>query len=135
MDDNYIVRMRDAEVTLVGPFENQAELVAWGRHDQRESDDDPRWQSVRVDLPTRSGVVVVPVNEPDLKLLARLTQLRVTTAAMTAGLKVYVRTSDDERHGPFVVSERDGLHFIYGPLGEHWLRVDRDGYYAGLELA
>ena len=59
-EPNYIIRMRDEGYSIIGPFDSREALVAWGRRDQENSGDDPRWQSLYLDDPHAPATVVVP---------------------------------------------------------------------------
>jgi hypothetical protein len=60
MEHNCIIRIRDDSYSIVGPFASRDDLVAWGRKDQAESGDDPRWQSVYLADPHARPTVLKP---------------------------------------------------------------------------
>ena len=59
-DHNYIIRIRDAEFDIVGPFGSQDKLAAWGKASQAASEDDPRWQSVYLVDPEGTPRLLTP---------------------------------------------------------------------------
>ena len=62
---HYIIRMRDTSYTVVGPFETQDDAAKWGRRDQAENGDDPRWQTIELADPHHVEVVAPEVpSEP-----------------------------------------------------------------------
>lgn len=61
---DYIVCMQDTELYLVGPFATMSELSAWGHKWQMEHGDDPRWQSIRLDLIPNAQYCRLEIRKP-----------------------------------------------------------------------
>lgn len=58
--NHYVIIMRDADYWLVGPFSSQATAAAWGGGRENNPEDDPRWQTIRLDDPSKPVRVVSP---------------------------------------------------------------------------
>jgi hypothetical protein len=57
---HYIIEMRDTSMRAIGPFASQDAAAEWGAN--HNPDDDPRWQTIELDV--EDGLIVVPIVAP-----------------------------------------------------------------------
>jgi hypothetical protein len=63
----YIVKIEDKRLYLIGPFASQDEAGTWGGSEANNPEDDPRWQTIDLDIPVPKYVTgtMIEIFKPD----------------------------------------------------------------------